>query len=283
MISVPSLPMMVQKAATYGAELAFARRIGANVSSALRLAYETVAFHLGNARGARVAHGYSSTFSVEVVLGGRTRSVQLRRDCGDIYIFYRTFLQGYQSFPDLERWAGEIHTIVDLGANIGMASLYFSCRYPNARIVAVEPVSATYELLVANTRGLSAITPVRAAVVGASARAVRVTSSRAAWGNRVTTSEEEPGETVPAITMRELLDRHGIERVDLLKVDIEGAERQLFEHPAFMQRVENVLIELHPPYTAADLARSVGPLGFEVLPPDPSSGRRATAVRRRSR
>jgi len=279
--AIPSIPTMTRKAATYAAELAFARRVSANVSSALRLAYETLAFHLGNARGVRVAHGSPSTFSVEVVLGGRSRSIELRRHHGDVYIFYRTFLQGYQSFPDLERRAGEVRTIVDLGANVGMASLYFSSRYPNARIIAVEPVLATYELLVANTRGLSAITPVRAAVVGAPARVVRVSSSRAAWGNRVTTSEEEPGETVPAVTVHELLDRHGIERVDLLKVDIEGAERQLFDHPEFMQRVHNVLIELHPPYTADDLARSVGPLGFEVLPPDPSSGRRAAAVRRR--
>ncbi|MEJ2007391.1 MAG: FkbM family methyltransferase [Acidobacteriota bacterium] len=55
-------------------------------------------------------------------------------------------------------------TIVDAGANIGMASIYFTHRYPDARVIAIEPEASNFALLARNVRPYPAIVPVYAAL-----------------------------------------------------------------------------------------------------------------------
>jgi Methyltransferase FkbM domain len=57
-------------------------------------------------------------------------------------------------------------------------------------------------------------------VTGTSQSAVRFTTDRAAWGNCIATDDR--GVLVPAITIEELRKQNGIEKIDLLKLDIEG-------------------------------------------------------------
>ncbi len=54
------------------------------------------------------------------------------------------------------------------------------------------------------------------------------------------------GSSVPKITFEELLRRHEIETVDLLKMDIEGSEFALFESPGWLARVRALAMEVHP-------------------------------------
>jgi FkbM family methyltransferase len=54
--------------------------------------------------------------------------------------------------------------ILDLGANIGLATLYFAKNWPKAYIVAVEPDEENFRLMLANLDGLSNVKPVNAAV-----------------------------------------------------------------------------------------------------------------------
>src|SRR4051794_6387993 len=61
-----------------------------------------------------------------------------------------------KSYP-LMPLTGEVRTIVDIGANIGAATLYFALHYPQARIFSFEPAPNCYALLAQNIRGLSSI------------------------------------------------------------------------------------------------------------------------------
>lgn len=281
--------MPFSKPLTYLKEIIFAMATSRDLGSALKLIYSTIHFHAWNAlTGGGIIEQRpvvdEEAFQVCLDLGFGPHTIWLRRHAGDLYILSRTFVERYHALPGREYPREEIRTIVDLGANIGMSSLAFHARFPRAKILAVEPLAANYQLLCRNVAGIEAIVPVRAAVVGEEAETVRITTAARAWGNRLSAghlADQEQTEEVPARTLEKLLNENAIERVDLLKVDIEGAEAQLFMRPTFLARVTLVLIELHEPYDHVAFRRDVAPWGFDVVPPDLRAGRRMTlAVRR---
>lgn len=136
--------------------------------------------------------------------------------------------------------------IVDAGANIGMASLWFAKKFPKARIIAVEPDQENFDLLVRNTKAFQQITPVHAAIaahdgmIGLEREGLRPSSFHIRE-----LSEGENG--ISAITIGTLMKQYGLDRMDLLKIDIEGAEKELFEAAdlSWMERTRTIAIELH--------------------------------------
>src|SRR5687768_10523250 len=124
-------------------------------------------------------------------------------------------------------------TIVDLGGNIGLSVRWFLTRYPAARITVLEPDGANLELLKMNCRDAIAagqVTPIQAFAAAADGQA-EIDRSDLAWGfkKRDPSSNQSPQtELIPCLSMPSLLQTGGIAHVDLLKVDIEGAERELF-------------------------------------------------------
>ena len=76
---------------------------------------------------------------------------------------------------------------------------------------------------------------------------------------------------VPAITIEELCKQNGIEKIDLLKLDIEGAEEQVLENGTFLARTEHIIVELHGHYGFQSFERDITPYGLvaqESRPPD---------------
>jgi FkbM family methyltransferase len=145
-------------------------------------------------------------------------------------------------------------TILDLGANIGLASLYLSARYPTCHVFAVEPHPFSYNLLKVNVSDLVAsgrCRTLQAAVWDSSVALMpgAVTGEREHYSaysvQAVAEGNQDQGQ-IAGLTMRELLDRSGFERCDLLKVDIEGAEVHLFSGDlSWLDRVEAIAIEFH--------------------------------------
>jgi len=144
-------------------------------------------------------------------------------------------------------------TVIDLGAHIGLASLYFSALYPSCRLFVVEPNPLNYEVLTSNLREL---------IEGGRCAAVQV----AVWGrdailtakplkspkryNCFAVRELRPRETcqepLKGLPMTRILATSGFDTVDILKVDIEGAEVQLFRGDLdWLPRVRAILIEFH--------------------------------------
>jgi FkbM family methyltransferase len=137
-------------------------------------------------------------------------------------------------------------TIVDLGSHVGSSILYFSCRYPGARIVGVEANPKVFARLRANVGGLPGVELLNVAVGATDGRA-RFYPSRSTWGStgRADIGEGEAIE-VPQRSLDSLLEEASIDRVDLLKVDIEGMEYETFAASRAVQtRVATVLGEFH--------------------------------------
>lgn len=69
------------------------------------------------------------------------------------------------------------------------------------------------------------------------------------------------------MTIPEILDAAGFSRVDLMKLDIEGGERPLFENAAtWSSRVTSVVAEIHAPLTVESAAEQLAACGYKRLP-----------------
>lgn len=157
--------------------------------------------------------------------------------------------------------------VFDLGANLGGFALEAIHRY-GCRVLGVEPVPALAEAMPTHplfTLRQAAITGGESSVI------INVNpTSCASVGIR---QEGADAVEVVGITFAALLGDHGTERVDLLKVDIEGAEIPLFDSSsdADLLRVDQVTVEFHDfvqPQLAADVVRvdaRLRSLGFQRL------------------
>lgn len=132
--------------------------------------------------------------------------------------------------------------ILDGGCNIGIASRVFARHWPDAEIVGVELDAGNLAMAARNCAAFPRITLRRAALWDGPGL-VRVSDpGDGAWSLRA----EAGGGDVPAIALGALFDELGWESVDLVKLDIEGAERRVLDDaPNWLPRVRHLLVELH--------------------------------------
>ena len=128
--------------------------------------------------------------------------------------------------------------IFDLGANMGLFSIAAKSRYPTATIVAYEPHPATFALLKKNAPFATVYQCAAAGKTGM----VHIQADGKSIERKLV---DEGGIPVEAQSLDDIL--FGVDHVDLLKVDIEGAEFELFEqaHEATIAKIKDLIIEVH--------------------------------------
>jgi FkbM family methyltransferase len=139
--------------------------------------------------------------------------------------------------------------IIDAGANIGLTSIFFANEYPNARIIAIEPEESNFEMLKKNTAPYPNVEILNAALWGEN-RELDLFDPQEGHSAFQIKSESRTGpvgtKKVRGVTLDRLMQELGIEFVDLLKIDIEGAELEVFADPVrWIDRVGIIAIELH--------------------------------------
>lgn len=167
-------------------------------------------------------------------------------------------------------------TILDIGANTGLATLYFKKIYPHAKITAVEPHPRSYELLSKNCyeNMLEGVTTLRAAVVDDTTKHPTLllhTDTAGKWLSttsvvpRAWNGEQQTTELrVPTCTLDSLITGP----VDCLKMDIEGAEQKvLMAARTGLSQVRELIVEFHPHagQNLAQLSEFLHGVGFELL------------------
>jgi FkbM family methyltransferase len=139
--------------------------------------------------------------------------------------------------------------IIDAGANIGTAAIYFARKYPNAKVFAIEPEQENYDILLKNIDKYKNIIPIKAALWGQNE--VRVLQDRftGPWGYTIAETANEKSATaqrIECLTIGSLLQRHNLHNIDILKLDIEGAEKSVLENSdAWINNVTIIIAELH--------------------------------------
>jgi FkbM family methyltransferase len=165
----------------------------------------------------------------------------------DDFVFDQIFIQHeYGALCDAVKSAD---FIMDLGANVGYASALFASRYPSSRIVAVEPDPGNYKECTENLAPYGA--RVQALKGAVWARRSKLALARGGCDGRdwaVQVRESSGGDAnVDAWDMPALLELSGQRYVDILKIDIEGSEAEVFaaNTEEWLPRVRNICIELH--------------------------------------
>jgi len=182
---------------------------------------------------------------------GFSHPIHLRFKTTDTPTMWKIFQEGEYDFP----LAAPPTFIIDAGANVGFASLFFARKYPHARIVALEPERENFGLLQRNTRPYPNVVPMRAALWKQKATLNVVDPGLGPWAfqasDTAATLTGKVVDQVPAFTVDDLMQANSAAEVSLLKIDIEGGEKAVFENSsAWMPSVRAIMAELHDHITA---------------------------------
>lgn len=138
--------------------------------------------------------------------------------------------------------------ILDLGAYIGLSAIYFKHFAPDAKIICVEPSSDNFRILAKNMQPYEDAHCINAAIWSNHNPVSIVNQLNGDWGNQI-------GETVDgdirAITIQDIVEEYSLDRIDFLKLDIEGTEQRIFtENTEWVELVDSVAVENHDRYVA---------------------------------
>jgi FkbM family methyltransferase len=174
--------------------------------------------------------------------------VYARRGTSDLKVFNQIFVaREYRCLDGLK----EPRLIIDCGANVGYSAAYFLSVFPGSFVIAVEPDPDNFDMLERNLRPYQGRYMAIRAAVWPRAESLHFKQSSVGlgreWERVVERDDGTHAHRVQAVDIPGLLAHSRYERVSLLKVDIEGAETELFDDPPlpWLDLVDNITIELH--------------------------------------
>lgn len=211
---------------------------------------------------------------------GSRRRIRLRsgmtlvvRGPMDLWIVKETCLDG--AYDEVAR-GEDVLTILDVGAGIGDYAVHAARRWPAATIFAFEPFPESFGLLEENVRlnGAANVRVFETAVTAAEGPATLHRGRTAAEHGTLQTAAHAGGEPVAATTLARIFEDNQIERCDLLKMDVEGAEFEILLEAgaALLARIRALCVEVHegPGRSRETLAAHLRSHGFDVrLRPSP--------------
>lgn len=167
-------------------------------------------------------------------------AVRLRLHTSDTIVFGNVLMDEEYSFG----LPSSANVIVDAGANVGITAIFYAKKFPKARIFAIEAERSNFELMLKNVRPYPNIIPIHAALWGSEGYISIGDPLPGAFGNWGFTVSSRPGD-VRAITIGSLMRDFSVDHIDLLKIDIEGSEKEVFEACDWQDRLDSIVIELH--------------------------------------
>ena len=179
---------------------------------------------------------------LSIAVKGVKNKILIRNQPADFAVFTQVFIhKEYEvSLPH------DVQSIIDAGANIGLAAVYFITRYPQAAIICIEPEKQNFEMLLKNTESYKNITCFNAGVWNKNTYLQIIDKGYGSLGFQV---KETAGNenALPAKTIDALMQDWGKKQVDIVKLDIEGSEEQvlLLDESNWTGRAKTIFVEVH--------------------------------------
>ena len=174
-----------------------------------------------------------------------TNMINIRLTTSDVGVFREVFSEKAYDLGFLNLHPS---TIIDGGANVGYASVFFAITYPQARVFAIEPEESNFEMLLRNVRFYRNIIPIHAALWHKEEELqILDTGAIKAAFQTVISTKEKNSNIVNVLTVDRLMDLGKIDTIDIFKIDIEGAEKELFSanYEKWLEKTNVIIIELH--------------------------------------
>lgn len=211
-------------------------------------------------------------------------AVYLRDTVGDHAIFWQCLVTNQYDidrFPQTQRLiasydaalaAGKTPLIIDCGANIGLASVWFHHRFPKAHIVAVEPDTENFALLARNTAHCEGrITRLLGGVWPEPGWLCIENPQQGSADFQVVSVDRGTAGAIRAYSIAEIMEMSGASDILICKIDIEGSQAPLFEnHTEWVEHTQLITLELEDwlmPWRGSSrpFFKCVGQLPFDYL------------------
>lgn len=168
----------------------------------------------------------------------------VRAQTSDMLNAEEIFINGDYDF----NFPNNITRIIDAGANIGFASIYFSKIFKNPRILALEPEKSNFSILKRNILSYKNIKILNKALwIKEENLKISNRGKTEHWGFMVEEVKDGEDYEVKGISIESCMKIMGWDKIDLLKLDIEGSEKELFSKGCekWLGKVKVIIIELH--------------------------------------
>ncbi len=197
-------------------------------------------------RSALDVYGRVRMFRSSAMTSVRLKSLDRRfhyRGFADFNALSHLMTVGYRISDDAA--ATKIRWIVDAGANIGDETLRFHAFHPEATIVALEPEPSNYALLSQNAADIPQVHCLREGL-WSNSNWLRVVPGPDHLSHQVQEVAEGTSGALRASSIGDLMQRFGMDRIDILKMDIEGSEGPIFaaEDVSWLEHVRCLIFEL---------------------------------------
>lgn len=195
-------------------------------------------------------------------LNGKKIETEIKRDSSDALVFEQLILE--EEYLDIIKLFQnnnlKLETMIDAGANIGLAALYFKAFYPDVKIVALEPSEETYQRLLKNLKinNVEGVTALKQGVWKENSflHLDKGFRDKSDWAFRLLENKNPELNTIKVESIETLLRDNNWERLDLLKMDIEGGEAGIFESQEAVQnwisKVKVIVVEIHDEYNCRE-------------------------------
>lgn len=196
----------------------------------------------GLIHGLKLYIQFSLGYTNQLVIPGFKYKINLRKNTTDIKSFKRILLAAEYDI----NIPFEPKVIVDAGANIGLFSLIIKNRYPDVKIICIEPDPGNFEVLKSNLSSYSDIYFVNKALWYENAGLyISDKMNLGEWGLIVESNQELAN--AKSITVDIIRELYNIDVIDLFKIDIEGSEKYLFSenYEEWLKSTRMIIIELH--------------------------------------
>lgn len=234
----------------------------------------------------QVAHALRWLKLISLRVDGVPSRVYLRPPGSDFLVLREIFELG-EYFPARKWNLPADAKILDLGGNIGLATLFFTTIAPEAQFLIVEPDQENCQLIERNCRRLLEQDRMRI-VQGFAAAEDGVAGLdrrwRRSWAYHKVDTIDAEHEPVTCFGIEHLLNIAGFDRVNLLKCDVEGSEQEIFRNcSTWINRVDHMIVESHhPAFSSQELYRMLRECGwnFEITEERPGDTHSVSFLRR---
>jgi FkbM family methyltransferase len=258
---MPALMQILQRAQTAFNKLLFCYRVAATPASFVQLLLNTKKAKWPKNNPALYEN--SECIAYHLHLHNNRYTFHLRTYAGDIQIFYDIFWRSIYQLP--APLFSQAKTIVDLGAHVGLTAAYFNMHCPQATVYCIEADENNYDLLTKNLQPAIAngkTVPLHAAITDKNALVYIQKSARSYNSQLADTITNFP---VKGIRMEQFLEENHLTHIDIIKIDIEGAEAVLFnDDTAWLAITDTILIEIHSEEIWQQFTATVTRYGFRI-------------------
>ena len=143
-----------------------------------------------------------------------------------------------------------VDIIIDVGANIGATSVFFSLNYPKSTIFAFEPVSETYDILLKNTESFKNIFSYKCAITDKNdLQKIYIDEDLLGRSSLIKDHRNMNityTENIKTMNLNNFLKENNISKIDILKIDCEGSEKDILNSiKNILSKVAIIYIEIH--------------------------------------